>query len=359
MTSVCLDCFQNCRLPKGINDTTLVIILKKAKSTKLPDLRLISLCNIIYKIIAKVLVNRLKHVLPYVISVNQSAFIPRRLITDNIMIAHEVNHYLKRKRQGKHSFLALKMDMSKAYDCIEWKFLKGMFLKLGFHQSWVDKLILCVSIVRYHVLQNGEEISPIYPEQGLHKGDPLFPYLFILCTEGLSCMLNTMEKRGYIHGVQVARGSPIISHLFFTDDSYLFCRANEQGGQHIRLSLRLYEKASRQKVNIEKSSLTFSSNMSDRLRASLCSLFGAPVTSHHEKYLGLPVLIGRNKTDAFDYLRERIRGRIQGWSKRFLSRAGKEIMLKTVIQMILSYVMSVFRIPHSLCDVLEKIMNSY
>ena len=233
-----------------------------------------------------------------------------------------------------------------------------------FSSSWVDKLILCVSIVRYHVLQNGEEISPIYPQWGLRKGDPLSPYLFILCIEGLSCMLNTLEKRGYIHGVQVARGSPIISHLFFADDSYLFCRANEQGGQHIRLSLQLYEKASGekasgQKVNIEKSSLTFSSNTSDRLRASLCSLIGAPVTYHHEKYLGLPVLIGRNKTDAFDYLRERIRGRIQGWSKRFLSRAGKEIMLKTVIQMILSYVMSVFRIPHSLCDVLEKIMNSY
>ena len=83
------------------------------------------------------------------------------------------------------------------------------------------------------------------------------------------------------------------------------------------------------------------------------------MASHHEKYLGIPVLIGRNKNAAFDYLREKIRGQIQGWSKRFLSRAGKEIMLKTIIQIISSYVMSVFRIPHSLCDLLEKIMNSY
>ena len=106
-------------------------------------------------------------------------------------------------------------------------------------------------------------------------------------------------------------------------------------------------------MNFEKSSLTFSSNTPDRLKASLCSLFRVPMTSHHEKYLGLPVLTG------FDYLRERICGKIQGWSKRFLSRAGKEIMLKTVIQMIPSYVMSVFCIPYSLCHVLEKIMNSY
>ena len=237
MTSVCLDCLQNCRLPEGINDTTLVLIPKKAKYTKLPDLRPISLCNIIYKIIAKVLANRLKHVLPSVISVNQSAFIPGRLITNNIMIAHEVNHYLKRKRQGKHGFSALKMDMSKAYERIEWQFLKGMLLKLGFHQSWVDKIILCVSTVRYHVLQNGEEIVPIYPERGLRQGDPLFPYMFILCVEGLSCMLITLEKKGYIHSVQVAQGVPIISHLFFIDDGYLFCRANEHEGQYIRLSL--------------------------------------------------------------------------------------------------------------------------
>ena len=152
VTSACLDCLQNCRLPLGINDTTLVLIPKKEKSTKLPDLRPISLSNIIYKIIAKVLANRLKHVLPSIISVTQSAFILGRMITNNIMIAHEVNHYLKRKRQGKHGFLALKMDKSKAYDRIEWQFLKGMLLKLGFHKSWVHKLIICVSIVRYHVL---------------------------------------------------------------------------------------------------------------------------------------------------------------------------------------------------------------
>ena len=204
-----------------------MLILKKGKSNKLPDLRPISLFNIIYKIIAKMLANRLKHVLPSVILVNQSAFILRKLIIDNIMIAHEVNHYLKRKRQGKHNFLALKMDMSKAYDLIEWQILKGMFLKLGFHQSWVDKLILCVSTIRYHVLPNGEEIYPIYPERGLRQGDLLSPYLFTLCVEGLSCMLNTLEKRGYIHGVQVAREAPIISHVFFADDSCLFHKANE------------------------------------------------------------------------------------------------------------------------------------
>ena len=107
VTSACLDCLQICRLPLGINDTTLVLISKKEKSTKLPDLRPISLCNIIYKIIAKVLANRLKHVLPSIILVTQSTFILGRLITNNIMIAHEVNHYLKKETAREAWFLSI------------------------------------------------------------------------------------------------------------------------------------------------------------------------------------------------------------------------------------------------------------
>ena len=98
------------------NTTHIVLIPKKPKPERISDLRPISLCNVIYKIIAKILANRLKFVLPVVISETQSAFVPGRLISDNIMLAYEVNHYMKRKRQGKHGTVVLKVDMSKAYD---------------------------------------------------------------------------------------------------------------------------------------------------------------------------------------------------------------------------------------------------
>lgn len=111
--------FQEGVLPAGINETNIVLIPKKKHSTQVGDLRPISLYNVLIKIITKILANRMKHILDGVVSECQSAFIPGRLITDNIMVAYEMTHYLKRKRRGRRGNMAIKMDMSKAYDRIE------------------------------------------------------------------------------------------------------------------------------------------------------------------------------------------------------------------------------------------------
>ena len=132
----------------------------------------------------QVLANRLKFVLPAVISEAQSGFVPGRLITDNIMVAYEVNHYMKQKRQGKHGTVALKLDMSKAYDQMEWRFLKDMMLALSFHHIWVGKIMACIESVSYHLIQKGERMGPIKPSRGSRQGDPLSPFSFILCAEG-------------------------------------------------------------------------------------------------------------------------------------------------------------------------------
>ena len=115
VTRTCMKCLNDCQLPEGMNSTLIVMILKKSRQERISELRLISLCNVVYKIMAKVLANRLKKVLPLVISKSQSSFVLGKLITDNIMISYEVNHYLMRKRQGKLGTGTLKIDMSKAY----------------------------------------------------------------------------------------------------------------------------------------------------------------------------------------------------------------------------------------------------
>ena len=119
------------------------------------------------------------------------------------MIAFEVCHYLKRKRQGKVGSIALKIDMSKAYDRIGWKFLQNMMLKFGFHARWVDLIMKCVSTIRYFISHKGKDLGPIHLERGLHQGDPISPYLFIFCVEGLSCFLNDMEIKGLIHECKI------------------------------------------------------------------------------------------------------------------------------------------------------------
>ncbi|XP_073121019.1 uncharacterized protein [Henckelia pumila] len=185
-------------------------------------------------------------------------------------------------------------------------------LQFGFHHKWVDLMMLCITSVKYKVINNGYEIGPIIPQRGLRQGDPLSPYLFLICAEGLTSILQIAVQR-----------------------------------------------TSGQKVNFDKSSISSSANVSNELKNTLCEVLGVNYTTNHGKYLGLPSLIGRNKREVFDFIKEKAWGRMNGWRNKFLSRARKEILLKAVVQAIPSYVMSVFSLPINLCDELERMMNSF
>jgi hypothetical protein len=141
LTKEVLGVLQGGRLPEGWNDTIISLIPKVEKPEKVTDLRPISLCNVVYKVVSKVLASRLRDVLPDIITPNQSAFVPGRLISDNILIAYELTHYLLNKRDGDLGYAAIKLDMSKAYDCIEWSFLRDMMRKLGFAEQWINLIM--------------------------------------------------------------------------------------------------------------------------------------------------------------------------------------------------------------------------
>jgi len=231
--------------PSNINYTYICLIPKKKKPKVPSDFRPISLCNIIFKIITKTIANRLKLILPDIIGKFQSAFVPGRLITDNALLAFESFHYMrKKKRKGKKGCVALKLDMSKTYDRIEWNFLIEVLQSMVFSQKWQNLIFNYISTVSFSVLLNGSPCQKFYPQRGLCQGDPLSPYLFILCAEVFSRLLNKAQAKKGLHGIQIARGAPKINHLFFADDSLIFCRDSFQDSQTIQEILNTCQSAS-------------------------------------------------------------------------------------------------------------------
>jgi hypothetical protein len=235
----------------------IVLIPNMANAVFVADYWPISLCNVIYKIIAKVLANWLKVVLPTIISTNQNAFVPGRLITDNILIAFEALHTMKSRMKGRKGYMAVKVDMRKAYDRVEWPFLEAMMHSIGFMEKLITLIMKCVKSVTYLVLVNGQPFGRIIPTRGLRQGDPLSPYLFLIVAEGLSALLAQAKTDQRIFGVPVVAGGFRLNHLFFTDDSFLFCRANFTEWNNLFQVLQIYEKASGQQLNTAKTLIFF------------------------------------------------------------------------------------------------------
>jgi hypothetical protein len=152
--------FADGAMPLGINDMAIVLIPKGNNPVELKYFCPISLCNVIYKIISKCLVNRLRPFLGEIIYPEQNSFVPGRLITDNVVIAFECIHAIQKGTGDRGDFCAYKLDLSKAYDQVDWGFLKSLLVKLGFHNKWVQWIMTCVSSVRYTIRFNGVPSEP-------------------------------------------------------------------------------------------------------------------------------------------------------------------------------------------------------
>lgn len=220
---------------------------------------------------------------------------------------------------------------------------------MGFAEHVINLIMKCVCSFSYSILSEGREIGPIIPSPGLRQGDPLSPYLFIICAEGLSALIRRYERSGRIQGCRIARGAPVVSHMFFADDSYLFCKANEEGARNILELLRCFQEASGQQVNLNKSSVFFSANTSVTTRLGVCSVLGMTEAGADSTYLGLPSILGRNKSVVSGYIKEKMRQKIQSWEGKYISKAGKELLIKTVAQSLPIYAMNVFLLPMELC----------
>ncbi|KAA3457895.1 reverse transcriptase [Gossypium australe] len=342
---------------KGIesaNMTDIVLIPKVSQPTALANFRPISLCSVIYKLVTKTIANRLQTVIGGCIDKAQSAFIPGRLISDNVILAYELLHTFRQKRTGKKGYMAVKLDMSKAYDRVEWGFVMQVMRKMGFSAAWVELIMKCITSVSYTVIINGNRGSPFQTSRGLRQGDPLSPFLFLFCSEGLPALMRLAKQNGLVNGAKASRYGPEISHLLFADDCILFGEATERGARIVKEILQEYAHYSGQCVNFNKSTVLFSANTTETSKAMVSSLLEVRTSDNPERYLGLPNMVGRKKREAFQNLIDKIIVRIEVWSSRLLSQGGKEIFIKAVLQAVPTYAMSCFILPKALCERIES-----
>ncbi|XP_062005568.1 uncharacterized protein LOC133722711 [Rosa rugosa] len=337
-----------------LNRTNIVLIPKIPHPESVSHFRPISLCNNSVKILSKLLANRLKPILPLFISKHQNAFVPGRQIQDNIILAHEVYHYLKLKNSKSEHELALKLDMNKAFDRVEWDFLEAALLKFGFDTRWVKLVMSVVSTVSFSLLINGKRSRTFHPSRGIRQGDPLSPYLFLIIGEVLSRNIIAASNSNRLEGIKLSTHCPGITHLFFADDALFFMKATLNNCRSLQAIIDAYCIASGQSVNYDKSSIYFSAKTPIDVRTEISSALNIPISDNPGRYLGLPTIWGNSKRKALAYIRERIKQKLEGWKADILSQAGREVLIKSVAMAVPAYPMSVFLLPTSLCKAINS-----
>ena len=306
----CADFFATGEMQSEVNRTVVCLNPNIKNPQSMTDLRPISLCNVLFRILSKVMANRLKCCLSNLISINQSTFVEGRLLTDNALVAFEVNHYIRRKTQGKYGCASLKIDVSKAYDRLEWQFVENMLNTFGFHHIWIDRVMTCIRTVTYSFLQQGKVFGEVKPARGIRQGDPISPYLYILCDEGLSSIIRGNEEIGLIHGCKIANEAPRVSHLLFADDCYLFFKSTTSEAMVSKNVLKRYEAVSRNAINFNKSSITFSPDTEMEVKRRICEVLEVDAVDTPGRYLGIPMVVGRKKNEVFGFLTDKVKHKL-------------------------------------------------
>ena len=350
--------FSNGHMLKAMNHTFLALIPKTNAVSTVHQFWPISLCNVIYKTISKILANRLKQMLPKLISPWQASFVLGRLIQDNSIIAHELFHSMKKKK-GKGGYIALKVDMEKAFDKMEWSFIDEVLKCFGFSNKWIGWISQCISTPTFSILLNGGSYGFFHPQRCLRQGDPLSLFLFIMGTEVLSRLLLRAENMGYIHGIRAARGCTPITNLMFVDDLLLFTRSSQDELSAILNCLEIYQSWSGQVVDYQKSSIFFSKNLNPGYKGRLCDISGFKIGELSSKYLGLPFSISRNKKHLFENVVEKINAKTQGWKCKVLSQAAKITLAQLVLSLIPMYSVASIGLPKSICTKIDSSIRKF
>lgn len=347
--------FTTGKLMRSWNCTSITLVPKVQNPSYVKEYRPIACCSVLYKIISKILTNRLAGVVGKVVGENQSGFIPGRQIVDNIILATElIKNYT-------HKYISprctIKVDLKKAYDSLEWSFLEDMMVGLGFPLRFVGWVMECVTTVSYSILINGVPGKPFAAKKGLRQGDPMSPFLFAIGMEYLTRCLKQMQDTGDFnyHPKCEKLG---VSHLMFADDLLLFARADVPSVQILYQTFQKFSQASGLEANLDKTEM-YMGGVSDSDKQQILHVLPVSLGSLPFKYLGIPLSSKKLTYVQCKPLLEKIIARMKCWSVKFLSYSGRLQLIKSVIFGMQTYWSQIFILPKKLIKEIEKMSRVF
>ncbi|GJX21172.1 RNA-directed DNA polymerase, eukaryota [Tanacetum coccineum] len=341
-------------LPKGCNSSFIALIPKIPDANLVKDFRPISLIGSIYKIIAKILTNRLVDVLGGIINEVQSAFIKDRQILDGPFILNEVMSWCKKK---KKQTLLFKVDFEKAYDSVRWDFLDDVLGKFGFGDKWRKWIQCCLHSSKGSIIINGSPTDEFQFGRGLKQGDPLSPFLFLLIMESLHISFQRVVDAGMFHGIDVG-GLVNLSHMFYADDAVFIGEWSESNITSLIHVLDCFHKVSGLKINMCKSKI-MGIEVDNGKVSRAATKFGCLVLKAPFLYLGSYVGGDMNKIQSWKDIIDRIRRRLSRWKMKMLSIGGRLMLIKSVLGSMPIFHMSMFKVPAGVIQILESLRSKF
>ena len=350
--------FNGAPIEPELNRTSIVLIPKVPNPEFITEFRPISLCPVLYRLVTRVVVNRLKCVLKYVIAPNQVSFVHGRCITDNIIIAQECIHTMQNCKR-KDGWMAIKVDLEKAYDRLRWDFVEDTLNDLGVPSQLTRVIMSCVTTATMQILWNGKPTEEFKPSRGIRQGDPLSPYLFVLCMERLGHSIIKAVNEEAWEPIRLVRNGIPISHLFFADDLVLFCKADVKSSAAVKSVLDDYSLYSGHRVNGSKTQVFFSPNTKSPIIHDIGVRIGFRTVENLGKYLGFPMLYGRVSTNDFQFIIDKARQKLSGWNAKLLTMAARVTLAKAVLVAIPNYFMQIVMVPVSICKEIERLVRRF
>lgn len=255
--------------------------------------------------------------------------------------------------------MVIKIDLEKAYDRLEWSFIRNVLNAANFPSKLIQLIMSCVSSTSTSILFNGGTLNPFLPLRGIRQRDPLSPYLFILCMEVLGRIIEDKCSKKIWKPMKASISGPTFSHLFFANNLLLFTKADTINCTSVREALDKFCMISGQKINSTKSKVFFSPNVDRDHRDALCEILGFHSTPNLGTYLGFPMRHAGSSNQDLNFVLDRVNQKLAGWKANLLSFTGRIALIQASTSAIPSYVMQTTLLPTRILDSLDRLNKNF